>query len=255
MNIRFLRFSFGVFFWAVTLSITAQDYGTEVKNLLPEGKIAFEVLDSIEATARQVELTEKFQRAYQENMKSFNVYFEKTKNKQKAKYPRNKILSKKEWIELWNFVSNIKVLPSQTEIVEVIYSADNSISFKSDGKLEILNLITYHAETNTFNIDNHYTLNFESSVNAETNTNALQEAWEGYNWEFSEFENFDFDEEQSFEILTETFMENPNEISFKQYKITLGKLINSGKTFMIIKMGDFQKGNWIYNIEIPIRMK
>ena len=251
MKPQFLKISLGIFFLVVAIPLIAQDYGTEIKNLLPEGKIEFEVLDSVEATVRQVELTEKFQRAYRENMSAFNSYFEKKGNNQTAKYPKNKILSEKEFIELMDFANNMKVVPSQTKAVEIIYSDDNSISFKSDGKLSILNLITYNIETNTFTFKN-YTLNFKNSVNVETNTNAFQEAWKGYNWDFSEPGEEEM--EKIFSLMKKNLI-NFDRLSIKGYKITLGKLMNSGKTFMIIKLKDLQEGEWIYNVETPIRMK
>jgi len=249
MKIQFLKISLVVFFLVVTFSsLFCQKYDVEVKKLLPEGKVEFEVLDSVEATPRQVALNEKFLIAYQENFDAFNAYFVKIGKKEKAKYPKNKILSKKEFLELMNFGSNIKVISSQTEIVEVIYSDDNSISFKSDGKLEILNFITYYSETNTFDFDDEYTLTFVNSVNVETNTNALREPWQGYNWEFREMENAE-------EWETFPAMKDVENMSAKQYRITLGKLMNSEKTFMIIKIIVIQDGNSIIYLELPIRMK
>ena len=221
----------------------------EIKKLLPEGKFQFEILDSMEITTRQTELTYKFQEAYQENMDSFNAYFEKIRNNQKAKYPENELLSEKEFFEYFDYVNNVKLIPSRTDTIEVVYSDDNRISFKTTGKLEeILNQITYYGETNTFDLGNRYILKFIDSVNVETNTNAFQEAWKGYNWEFTKTKNIDI---EAGELPDK---DNIHEISIEQYKITLGRLI-SGKTFMIIKLKDFREGNWVVNVEVPIRMK
>ena len=213
---------------------------------MPEGKISFEVLDSMEITARQTELTYKFAEAYRENMNAFNAYIEKTRNNQEVKYPENEILSENEFLEYMDFINKgVKLLPSRTEIIEVMYSANNRISFKANGVLaEIFSLITYHGETNTFDLANRYTLEFIDSVNVETNTNAFQETWKGYNWRFE-------DPKDMVEMPT---METLNKITMEQYKITLGRL-SSGKTVMIIELKHFQEGNWLVNIHVPIRMK
>lgn len=254
MKTPFSKIAIGIIFFTIPVfSVFCQnsitDIGVEIKKLLQEGKIPFEVLDSVEVTVRETELTYKFAEVYRENFDVFNAYFDKIRNKQKAKYPKNKILSKKEFLELMNYQNNIKLLPSQIETVEVIYTDNNCISFKSDGKLaEIMSIITYQIETNTFHLDNRYRLPFVDFVNVETNTNAFQEAWVGYNWEFAKSEDIDLEAEK---MPTKEILEK---ISIEQYKITLGKL-SSGKTVMMIKLKDFREGNWVVNVEIAIRMK
>ena len=226
--------------------ITSLNLEIGIKELLPEGKIPFEVLDSMEMTERQVELTYKALEAYQKNMDAFIVYLEKRQNNQDAKYPENEILSENEFLEYMDFLNKgVKLLPIRTEIVEVIYSDNNRISFKADGQLaEIFSLITYHGKTNTFDLANRYTLEFIDSVNVETTTNAFQETWKGYNWSFE-------DPKDMVEMPT---METLNKITFEQYKITLGRL-SSGKTVMIITLRDFREGNWLMNVLVTIRMK
>jgi len=239
-----------VFFLVVTFSsLFCQNYDVEVKKLLPEGKVEFEVLDSMEITVLQTILLEKFHSAYRENYDAFNAYFEKTSNNQKAKYPKNKILPEKEYLKLKDFFENIKLLPSQTEIVEIIYSNDNTISFKANGKLTILNFIVYHTEKNIFDFGNDSALVFKNFVNIETNTNALQEPWQGYIWEFSEMENIEIEGEKMPDI------ETIEKISGKHYKITVGKLMDSGKTVMMIKAKVIVDGKQTLNFELPIRMK
>ena len=200
----------------------------------------------MEITARQTELTYKFAEAYQKNMDAFNAYLEKIRNNQDAKYPENEILSEMDFFEYKDYITKgVKLLPSRTEIIEVIYADNNRISFKVDGVLaEIFSLITYHGETNTFDLANRYTLEFIDSVNVETNTNAFQETWKGYNWRFE-------DPKDMVEMPT---METLNKMTMEQYKITLGRL-SSGKTVMMISLKDFRKGEWVVNVEITMRMK
>ena len=94
MKTQISKIAIGIFFLSVPLSFAfcqnnKTDIGVEIRKLLPEGEISFEVLDSIETTVRQTELSYKFAEAYRENIEVFNAYFEKTRNKQKAKYPEN----------------------------------------------------------------------------------------------------------------------------------------------------------------------
>ena len=258
MKVQFLKTAIGILLFSVVHFLVfcqngEMDNSIEIKELLPEGEIQFEILDSAEITARQTELAYKFQKAYQENFDVFNAYFDKTRNNQKTKFPKNKIISEKEFLEFMDFAKNIKLLPSQTEIVEVVYSDNNIISFKASGKLaEIFSQITYHIETNTFVLFDYYRLDFINFVDVKTNTNAFQEAWKGYNWNFSEAENIDLEAENLSDIFN---MKNLDAVSMKQYKITLGRLMSSVKTFMIIKIKDVREGEWFTNIEVPIRMK
>ena len=250
MRVQFFKIAIGIFLCVTPFSVSCQNskakINVDIKKLLPEGKIPFEVLDSIEITERQTELTYKVAEAFRENMDAFIAYLEKTKNNQEAKYPANEILSETEYLEYMAFVNNgIKLLPSRTEIIEVIYSANNIISFKADGDLaEIFSLITYHGKTNTFNLANRYTLKFIDSVNVETNTNAFQENWRGYNWSF----------EYPKDIVEMPSMKTINKMTMEQYKITIG-ILSSGKTVMIINLKDFREGNWRVHIEVPMRMK
>ena len=225
----------------------ASNFDTEIKKLLPEGIIPFEVLDSVEMTERQAELSYKFLEAYQKNMDAFITYIQNVENNQDAKYPENDIFSENDYLEYRDFLDKgIKLLSSRTELVKVKYSNNNRISFEADGELaEILRMITYHGKTNTFHLANRYTMEFVDTVNVETNKNAFQETWKGYNWRFENPKDMD--------MLVPT-METLNKVTFEQYKVTLGRL-NSGKTVMIISLKDFRKGNWIVNVQVTLRME
>jgi len=251
MRIHFLKIAIGIFFSVALFFVSCQNrkavISAEIKKLLPEGKIPFEVLDSMEITERQTELTYKFAEAYRENMDAFNAYFEKTRNNQEAKYPENEILSENEFFEYNGFFEKgVKLLPSRTEIIEVMYSSNNRISFKANGGLAgIFSLITYHEKTNTFDLANRYTLEFIDTVNVETSTNAFQEPWKGYNWRFEYPKDM---------VEMPSSMETINKMTMEQYKITLGRL-SSGKTVIIIELKHFQEGNWLVNVHVPIRME
>ena len=215
---------------------------SKVSELLPENTYEFEVLDSVKTTPRQEELTFASQRAYQEKMDIFNSYFEKVRNNEEASFPENNHLTESDFKEYMDFAENIVLIPSKSEKVEVIYTKDN-VTFKSYGKLEILNYIRYNISSNEFEIEN-YKLSFRDSTNVTDKSNALQESWNGYTWEFVD--------PKDIEMPTQGTI---GQISIKQYKITLGTLEQSGKIFMILKGKEYHKGQPVVNFEISIRLK
>ena len=223
-------------------SLESQKGKSKVSELLPEDIYEFEVLDSVKTTPRQEELTFAFQRAYQEKMDIFNSYFEKVRNNEEASFPENDHLTETDFKEYMDFAENIVLIPSTTEKVEVIYSKDN-VTFKSSGKLEILNYIRYNSSSNEFEIEN-YKLSFRDSTNVTNKNNALQESWNGYIWEFVDPKDIEMPTQETI-----------GQISIKQYKITLGTLEQSGKIFMILKGQEYHKGQPVVNFEIPIRLK
>lgn len=215
---------------------------SKVTELLPEGSYKFEVLDSVKTTPRQVELTYAFQKAYQEKMDTFNSYFEKVRSNKEANFPENDYLSEEDFKEYMEYAENIKLLPSTTESVKVVNSGD-LVTFESSGKLEILNYIKYNTSTNTFKIED-YTLTFRDSTTVTDKENALQESWNGHTWEFAEPNDMEMPTQETI-----------SSISIKQYKITLGTLEQSGRTFMKIKGNEYKNGERILSFEIPFRMK
>lgn len=238
-----LKFSIGVLIvFIISCSSTSQKENSKVRTLLPEGTHQFEVLDSVESTLRQTELTEKFQKAYQTHVDVFNAYFEKTRNKENAEFPKNDILTEEELNEFMDYSKNIKLLPSGTLGVTVKYSK-NKVSFQSSGKLEILNYIEFDLSKDIVKIEN-YLLPFKDSTKVSTTTNALQDSWKGYTWEFVD--------PKDIEIPTSETIQN---VSIKRYKVTLGTLDKTNKTFLIIKGQEFKDGQKLLDFEIPIRMK
>jgi hypothetical protein len=226
----------------MSCSSTSQKDNSKVRTLLPEGTHQFEVLDSVETTPRQTELTEKFQKAYQTHMDVFNAYFEKIRNKENVEFPRNDILTKEELNEFMDYSKNIKLLPSGALNVTVKYSK-NKISFQSSGKLEILNYIEFDISKNVAKIEN-YILPFKDSTKVSTTTNALQDSWKGFTWEFID--------PKDIEMPTSETIHN---VSIKRYKLTLGTLDKTNKTFMTIKGQELKDGQKLVDFEIPIRMK
>ncbi|MEM6265641.1 MAG: hypothetical protein AAGI38_24275 [Bacteroidota bacterium] len=215
---------------------------SRIANLLPEGTYEFEVLDSVDSTPRQEELAYAFQKAYQQNMDIFNQYFEKARNNEESSFPDNDFLTEEDFKEYLEYASNIKLIPSTTEFVRVEYSR-NKIVFESGGKLDVLNYLTFNTSTNSFQLEN-YNLTFRDSSKIVNRSNAFNESWNGYTWEFAD--------PKATEMPTQ---ETINSITAKQYKVTIGTLEQSGKKFMILKGGEYENGERLVNFEIPIRTK
>jgi hypothetical protein len=228
---------------AIILSCSTNETNeSKIAKLLPEGTFEFEVLDSVKTTPRQEELTYAFQKAYQENMDIFNQYFEKVRKNEDSNFPANDYLTKEDFEEYMEYANNIKLIPSTTESVKVKYSGDK-IDFESSGKLDILNYLTFNTSANTFQLEN-YNLTFKDSTVVTDKNNALQESWSGHIWEFAE--------PKDMEIPTHETIGN---FTAKRYKVTIGTLKQSGKTFMIVKGQEYNQGQEVLNFEIPIRMK
>ena len=213
-----------------------------IAKLLPEGTFVFEVLDSVKTTPRQEELTFAFQKAYQENIDIFNQYFESVRNNEESNFPESDYLSKEDFEEYMEYVNNIKLIPSTTESVKVKYSGDKII-FESNGKLDILNYLTFNSSTNSFQLEN-YNLSFRDSSSVRDKNNALQESWNGYTWEFAEPKDMEMPTQETI-----------GSISVKQYTVTVGTLEQSGKEFMILKGREYKNGKRIVSFELPIRRK
>jgi len=225
-----------------SLKANSEELNSKLRKLLPEGTCIFEVLDSVVVSQRQIDLTEKFKQAYQNNMDILNSYFEKVRNNEVSKLPNNIGITESELKELMDFASNIKLFPSEKQEVTIKYYK-NIISFQANGKLEILNYLEIDLEKNTVSISK-YLLPFKDSTVVTSSTNALQESWEGDIWEFVEPKDIN--------MPTKETIKN---ISIKRYKFTLGTLENSKRTFMIIKGQEFANGAKLLDFELPIRMK
>lgn len=228
---------------AIILSCSTNETNeSKIAKLLPEGTYEFEVLDSVKTTPRQEELTYAFQKAYKQDMDNFNQYFEKVRNNEESNFPANDYLSKEDFEEYMKYANNIKLIASKTETVRVKTSGDK-INFESSGKLDFLNYLIFDTSNNSFQFDN-YNLTFKDSTTVTDKNNALQESWSGHIWEFAE--------PKDMEIPTQETIGN---FTAKRYKVTIGTLEQSKKTFMIIKGQEYNQGQEVLNFEIPIRLK
>lgn len=227
--------------FCISLSSSSQNNNLNIKPLLPEGTYKFHILDSIEATPRQLELTAKFQKAYKNNLDVLNVYFEKLRNKEKADFPKNDQLTEEEFLEFIEFSKDFKLLSSGLLNVTIKYNK-NKITFVSSGKLEILNYLEFDLSKNNVHIENNL-LPFNDSIVVTQVDNAFREGWKGYKWEFSEPKDIKMPTSETI-----------HDFSSKFYKVTVGTLDKCNKTFMIIKGQEVQNGQKLVDFEIPIKM-
>ena len=240
-NVGILFILFSALTIACSTNKTNITNSSKVTQLLPEGSYQFEILDSVKTTVRQVELNYAFQKAYQQKMDSFNLYFEKTRNNREANFPENDFFTEEDLKETIEYAENIKLIPTTTELVKVVYSGDY-VTFESSGKLEVLNYIRYNISTNTFKIED-YILTFRDSATTSDKDNALQESWNWHTWEFAEPKDMEMPTQETI-----------SSASMKQYKITLGTLEQSGRTFMKINGNEYLDGERIISFDLPFRM-
>lgn len=210
----------------------------DIKLFFPKDEIIGEIL-GLKTNPRQIELLEKFQIGVQKN---YEWFIESIKNRKEGEimpYHPNLGLTENEYKELNLYNDNVEFIKIDSGKIKII-KLNNTISFKTDEKLKFLEFIKIDIKNNTILFDN-YKLEFSDFPNILDPNNALKSKWKGYSWEFTEPKGFDIDNFKDLKTLT-----------VKQYKFTLGKLENSGKTIMIIKGKEIKDGEKSVDFEIPI---
>ncbi len=212
---------------------------TDLNNLLQNGHFSADIMDGVKQSPRQQELTLKFQQGVQNNYEWFVEQLKTVESGKPMPYHPNLGLTEDEYIELQSFNNDIEIISTGKENVEVIKN-DSIISFKSQGKLKILESVKVHLNKDEI-IIGQYTLTYLGAANITDTNNGLKSKWKGHNWRYEFPENLDLG------ILKD--LEN---LKAKQYKFTIGKLEKNGKTFLQIKGREFYKGVKEVEFDIPI---
>jgi hypothetical protein len=213
---------------------------SDLKNYVPNGEVRVEIWDSIKTSPQLMELSLKFQEGAKNNYEWFVDYMAKYANKGKMPYHRNFGLTKKEYNELMDyFKKGIELVLTQYDTIK-INKSDTLITFETKGKLDVLNFLKIYPTENKILLFED-TLKCLGKVFITTNTNAFKSEWTGYNWQTELPEDFDFNDLKRLE----TF-------SFKNYKVTIGKLKKDNVTFFIIKVGEINNGEKTIDYELPI---
>jgi hypothetical protein len=211
----------------------------DLPELLKNQTVSADIMDGIKSSPRQNILTEKFQKAIQENNEWFMEYVKTATPGEGLKYHSNFGMSKEEYIELEKLSKNIEVSSSGVEKLQIIKS-DSLITFSGSGRLSIYNQIKIDFIKNQIKYKD-YVLTFEDEVNITDENNGFKSKWDGYNWLYtspSDLENIDF-----------TDLENLNVI---HVKFTIGKLESNNKIYMQINEQKVVNGIKTLELQIPI---
>jgi hypothetical protein len=221
-----------------TYSITG-DSKKDLVTLLPNGNFTVDVMDSIKTTKRQLELIKKFQQSLLKNQEWYMEYIKNAKPGAMLPYHPNFGITEDEYKELINSSNNFEQVSTGKVKIQITNNG-KVITFKSQGKLNVLNYVEINIESNKVKIGD-YSLNFSEPVEVNDENNALKSKWKGYNWRFEYPANFSNQMNKSDENL-----------QIKSYKLTLGLIEKTGKQFLQIKGNEMNNGKRVVTFDLPI---
>ncbi|GAB5566122.1 MAG: hypothetical protein Wins2KO_31850 [Winogradskyella sp.] len=218
---------------------SAEQIQAELHDLLKVGLSSVDIMDDIKQNPRQAELMAKFQKGIENNYEWFAENMQNVAPGHPMPYHPNLGLSKEEYEEFQILIKDIEIASSGVEDVEIIKN-DSTISFKSNGKLKILDAIKINLDRNEITMG-EYTLFYSGPANIDNDKNGLKSKWKGHNWIYEFPKDLSADKMKDIENLIA-----------KNYKFTIGKLEKNGKTFMQIKGLEINKGVKEVQFDIPI---
>ena len=213
--------------------------GTDLRNLIPEGSHTVDIMDGIKQNPRQAALTKKFQDGVKNNYEWFVEYMKTVPDGEPMPYHANMGMTKKEYDELMDYMTNIEIVSTGTEKIKVEIKND-TIYFKSKGKLNEYESLKIDLKGNTI-LFGQYKLPFSDSVNITSDKIGLRSKWKGYTWKFEEPTNLDLDD-----------LKDLSNLKMKQYKFTIGRLEKNGKTYMSLKGREVEDGEKTVEFELPV---
>lgn len=215
------------------------DIVKDVNNLLPRAEVTVDIFDGVKQSKRQAELMEKFKLGVQKNYDWFIDHTKKFENVRPLPYHPNLGLTEEEYTEMQVAIKEMESISSGSEVVSILKN-NNIISFKSRGRLAILQVVKIDLEKNLVIIGDEV-LNFTGKSDITNETNGLKSKWKGYNWDL----------ETPKDIRPDQFKGLAN-LNAKFYKLTIGRLEKNGKTFLQIKGKEIEKGKTKVAFDIPL---
>jgi hypothetical protein len=216
------------------------DITTDLKLLLPNSTVKADIMDGILQNPRQVELTNKFQKAIKENYDWFLEYIKTVPEGEPMPYNEKLGLTKEEYSELMAYMENVEVVSTGKENISIEIK-DNFIRFKSHNKLADLDSLIIDLKNNIVTFG-QYKMVFADTLNITTNKNGLKSKWKGYSWKFEIPENLDI-----------TDLKDLSTLNMVQYKFTIGRLEKNGKTYMSLKGREVEEGVKTVDFELPVQ--
>ncbi|MGS2765133.1 hypothetical protein [Sinomicrobium sp. M5D2P9] len=221
------------------LAIFTGNVKTDINRYFTDTIVVADIMDGIEQSPRQVELTAKFQHAIRENYEWFVTYMKTVPAGEPMPYHSNMGISKDEYDEFQGFMQNARLTSTGRENLEIL-KKDTLISFKGSGKLQPYNEIRIDLKNNKV-LYKDYVLPFGKEVIIESEDNGFGNRWKGYTWTYEYpdgMNNADF-----------TNLENLN---IKQLKFTIGQMENDGRILLELKERIVKNGIKTKDIGIPI---
>jgi hypothetical protein len=240
MRIKFTIFICFLFLTSCGQSQTEKITGnpiTDLKTLFDKTSVTVDIMDELKTDPKQLELTAKLQKAFQENYEWFQKYIKTAEKGKPLKYHPNFGMTETEYSEYLKLSEQVEVISSGKEAIDINKNADK-IEFVGQDKTSIFNDLTIDLQNNQILFKN-YVLSFVNEINVTDNDNGLKSKWKGYNWEFV---NPKLTEETDIQTLDE----------FTSITLTIGQLEKNGKTYMKIKERKMVNGFKTIDNQVPI---
>lgn len=207
----------------------SNDIEKDLKALLPVGFMSFDVMDQVYQSERQIELTNKFQESIRDNYEWFIEYSQQAVEPGKPMpYHENLGLTKAEYEELQGFMENIELASSR--VVEyTIAHIDQKIVLEPVDTVNNLKVVLDFAANQSF-FDGQ-TLTFGDTIIVNDPQNGFKSEWSGYQWTFEQPSDMDMNA-----------LKDLQNLQLKQYKLTVGFLERTGKTYLQIKGREISMG-------------
>ncbi len=216
-----------------------RNLNTDLNSLLPLGKSVVEVMDGIKNAEQIQVLNEKLIKGISENYDWFLDYQKTLQPGQELPYHPNLGMTEKEYAELNEYNEKIEAISTGQEELEITRT-DDIYSFKTTGKLSLLNSLTINPSKNEVLMGGRLLTKFDTIYVAD-GSNAFKSSWRGYKWTFEEPAEADLED-----------LRNPETVNMKSIKLTLGRLDNSTKTILIFSVKELKNGQRKINVETPI---
>jgi hypothetical protein len=210
---------------------------SDLQTLFDGKSVTVDIMDELKIDPKQLKITAKLQKAFQENYEWFQEYIKTAEKGKPLKYHSNFGMTETEYNEYLKLSEQVEVISSGKEIIEIKKNADN-IRFIGQDKTSIFNDLTIDLKNNQILFKN-YVLTFVNEINVTDNDNGLKSKWKGYNWEFI---NPELTEETDIQTLDE----------FTSINLTIGQLEKNGKTYMKIKERKMVSGFKTMDNQVPI---
>lgn len=221
-----------------------RNFQDDINSLLPTGEYIVDIMDEVTMSPRRQELQEKFMTAMKENQAWFLEQQKIVETTGKGiSYDPRLGLTEAEWEEYKKFIdsmSDMQVVSSGTAKVTVT-KTDETVSFKSDGKLSYLNETTIDLKNKEVKVFD-YSLPLIDTICVANADNVFKSSWRGYKWQFSDPAN----------TTMPTTQEELANFSMKLYGLTLGLFDKTGKTYIEISGSETSEGRQTIRYKIPI---